>query len=939
MEAGSLKNTLFVYLPQLPKLDAKRRWDTDLLRFNCESRLLDFEGDKVNPTVLDSCSLTQDGLVYRIQIKRPYVDKKLLSVEDIIYSLSELASCSVQGTLLKNCLKHPQDIKRSFKQISKYRFEIHFREKVPEIMSILSTVESSIHGENHKYHSGPWKIAEIKKQSIQLNLNEAHPRSHESMFQSVIIKPSTAFSKHPSDAAFVTCGPGFTHRQSLRHYLSDTEHHSLDFYFSFFFVLFSDDTGISQRFKKACHRFMKKPSPWKRSIMTGFSDETSPYHVAFRPLISREHDSSYKKLKIHLALEFDLPKELLDGLRSSLLDENLEVIFTNSPDQSDGALYSMDSFSHIESSSFISRILDTFESNRLSSYFDYTNLKKSAKEADKRRRTAKLKLFVSEISQNPQFIPLLTTALCLNSNRYIEIRDRTGLDFLSVKSSIQEIENENAREASLRAIGSAVQMFTHDVKKPFSMIKSFINLISQTTDPMKIKSLSEKHLPQIDKIVGRVEGLISDIAEVGVESKVYKEPKSIHDILRESISEVAVQFDGKHQKLETSLRHRYMVDVDFYKMQRVFVNILSNAFQAAPKDAKVWIRTWDKDDKLKVVIGNSGSFIPKEKIKKIFESFYTEGKRHGTGLGLAIAKKIILAHDGNIECFSSKESGTEFIISIPCLALPDEPDKQSDFKAHHELDIKSADQPLRAIIADDSEAYLEITRDLLEAMSEPKVEASFTNSVKSLLSLVSEAPLAYDLILVDIHFGDNSPDGFQAIDALRKLGTKAVICLHSDASMLSFQRRALEEGADIFLPKPLSSVHIQQLWRSIFSQEILTPSRKRFGDKLWIVDDDAFYLEIWQEYQSDAEVFSTPADTLAALEDAVELPKVIVIDYVFKNSPMDGPSLAKKIRNRFGTSILLFLCTDMKTDIADTVFTGQLPKDHKAALAALSRYI
>ncbi|MEO0807680.1 MAG: ATP-binding protein, partial [Cyanobacteria bacterium J06643_4] len=119
------------------------------------------------------------------------------------------------------------------------------------------------------------------------------------------------------------------------------------------------------------------------------------------------------------------------------------------------------------------------------------------------------------------------------------------------------------------------------------------------------------------------------------------------------------------------------------QINQVFMNILANALDALgevsstaqhnaeDKDkaaAQITIRTATVgDDWVEVAIADNGPGIPSEVKNRIFDPFFTTkpvGK--GTGMGLSISYKIITErHSGKLECHSSAEQGTEFIIQLP----------------------------------------------------------------------------------------------------------------------------------------------------------------------------------------------------------------------------------------------------------------------------------
>jgi two-component system NtrC family sensor kinase len=96
------------------------------------------------------------------------------------------------------------------------------------------------------------------------------------------------------------------------------------------------------------------------------------------------------------------------------------------------------------------------------------------------------------------------------------------------------------------------------------------------------------------------------------------------------------------------------------------MNLLMNAAQAIEKTGEIRVKTWLEGDHINISIADTGSGIPEDTQKRIFEPFYTTkeiGK--GTGLGLSIAYDIIKKHGGEISVNSVVRKGTTFTISIP----------------------------------------------------------------------------------------------------------------------------------------------------------------------------------------------------------------------------------------------------------------------------------
>jgi signal transduction histidine kinase len=100
-------------------------------------------------------------------------------------------------------------------------------------------------------------------------------------------------------------------------------------------------------------------------------------------------------------------------------------------------------------------------------------------------------------------------------------------------------------------------------------------------------------------------------------------------------------------------------------MVRVFYNIAGNARDAMPQGGSLTVLTEQSDGYVKIEFRDSGTGMPEEVRKRIFEPFMTYGKKHGTGLGMSIVKKVIEDHQGKIEIESEMGKGTTNRILLP----------------------------------------------------------------------------------------------------------------------------------------------------------------------------------------------------------------------------------------------------------------------------------
>jgi AraC-like DNA-binding protein/CheY-like chemotaxis protein len=273
------------------------------------------------------------------------------------------------------------------------------------------------------------------------------------------------------------------------------------------------------------------------------------------------------------------------------------------------------------------------------------------------------------------------------------------------------------------------------------------------------------------------------------------------------------------------------VYIDRNLMDKVYFNLLSNAFKFTPEKGKISISI--KEDKpsktVKIYFKDSGIGIPENELKEVFTAFYqgSNNYRNSSGIGLHLSKSFIELHRGRIEIHS--KNGTEFIITLP---LGNEHLEEKEIMkdsvlgyVHHSDYLDSEDiQNEDPKNTEDkySILYIEDNRELLDFVSlKLSTEYSIytsdgTNSVERALELIP------DIIICDLNLPGKN--GFEICEILKKdLRTSHIpfIILTASDDPESYSK-ALESGADIFLTKPFNMKSLSQSIKSLlFNREKL----------------------------------------------------------------------------------------------------------------------
>jgi two-component system sensor histidine kinase ChvG len=219
----------------------------------------------------------------------------------------------------------------------------------------------------------------------------------------------------------------------------------------------------------------------------------------------------------------------------------------------------------------------------------------------------------------------------------------------------------------------------HEIKNPLASLRSAVG----TLRVARRDDQREKLLDVIDHDVRRLDRLISDISNASrLDSELVRETEAPFDLLK-MLSNISQHFsqESAERGVEfiTDLPSKPIVVHGLEaRLAQVFVNLISNAvsFCEAGDAVRVWARR--RENRVLVVVEDTGPGIPEQAIQKIFNRFYSERPAgqfgNHSGLGLAISKQIVEAHGGVIWAenirptnadLMSEPLGARFVVGLP----------------------------------------------------------------------------------------------------------------------------------------------------------------------------------------------------------------------------------------------------------------------------------
>jgi two-component system, NtrC family, sensor histidine kinase HydH len=229
-------------------------------------------------------------------------------------------------------------------------------------------------------------------------------------------------------------------------------------------------------------------------------------------------------------------------------------------------------------------------------------------------------------------------------------------------TEVKLLEKELQRSERLAALGKMAAGVAHELRNPLSSIKGLAVLLkSHFPEPGREAETADVLVREVE----RLNRSIGELLDYAKPAQLSKEPASIGEILRKTVSLVQMDTEAYGIAIDLLLTEdlpELVVDRD--KLNQVFLNLLLNAVQAMPQGGDLLVRLEKDDRNIIIRIRDNGEGILPENLPRVFDPYYTT-KNDGTGLGLAMSAKIVEEHGGRIEISSSPAEYTEVMVILP----------------------------------------------------------------------------------------------------------------------------------------------------------------------------------------------------------------------------------------------------------------------------------
>ena len=230
---------------------------------------------------------------------------------------------------------------------------------------------------------------------------------------------------------------------------------------------------------------------------------------------------------------------------------------------------------------------------------------------------------------------------------------------LTIKAAREKLVEEERSEALEKMMDEVV----HEIRNPLASIGGFAKRVH---DKLSEGDPNKKYMEMIMDDVLKLENMIKQLVDLKTMAFCYLEFTDINRLIMEAIRLHEKELKDKGIEVKTELMDNPpFIPGDREQLKVAVSNLIANsieAMQESPKILKIFSSM--SEGYLEIKVSDTGKGIPKDKIRNIFDPFFTS-KIYGPGLGLTFTLKIIQQHRGNISVESEPGKGTMFTIRLP----------------------------------------------------------------------------------------------------------------------------------------------------------------------------------------------------------------------------------------------------------------------------------
>lgn len=209
------------------------------------------------------------------------------------------------------------------------------------------------------------------------------------------------------------------------------------------------------------------------------------------------------------------------------------------------------------------------------------------------------------------------------------------------------------------AVGWLCASIVHDFRNPVSAIHAAAEMLQGIEHaPTIVKRLAVN----IHRATCRMRDMLAEFTSLGHENMTPTEDCNLRDLIVAATQAALAEVESHNVRIRIDVSSEIELPMVRQRMERVFVNLLTNSLEAMPSGGEVRIAARGATGCILVEVEDTGSGIPPAIRDRLFEPFVTAGKEDGLGLGLALSRRTVRDHGGDL--WTEPASGARFVLRL-----------------------------------------------------------------------------------------------------------------------------------------------------------------------------------------------------------------------------------------------------------------------------------
>lgn len=249
----------------------------------------------------------------------------------------------------------------------------------------------------------------------------------------------------------------------------------------------------------------------------------------------------------------------------------------------------------------------------------------------------------------------------------------------------EEIKAKNEMQETLKVQDEIFANMAHELKTPLNVIFSSNQLMELYLKNNSFEDNRKKISQGIDIIKQncyRFTKLINNIVDISkMDSGFFKlnlSNQNIVEVVEEIVQSISGYINGKGINVifDTNVEEK-VIACDPEKIERIILNLISNAIKFTNLDGMIFVNLTDKGDIVEISVKDTGIGMDKKHLNNIFKRFHQVDKSlsrnaEGSGIGLSLVKSLVELHGGKISVESNLGEGSTFNVELPSRTIEDD---------------------------------------------------------------------------------------------------------------------------------------------------------------------------------------------------------------------------------------------------------------------------